>query len=68
MAKRDTIRYQLKGPGGEILHRGQTGRDLEERRREHIPEYGENTRIVKIGPKVSKETALEWERGGGKRL
>lgn len=68
MAKRDTTRYQLKGPGGKILKPGITGRTLEERRQEQVPKYGEDIKIVKIGPKVTKETALKWERNGGKRL
>lgn len=68
MAKRDTTRYQLKKQGGKIVHRGQTGRSLEERKEEHKEEYGKNTSIVKVGPKVTKKTALDWERKGGKRL
>ncbi len=68
MAKRDTTRYQHKEPGGNILHPGITQRTLEEREREHKRNYGENTYSVKIGPKVSKESALKWERDGGKRL
>lgn len=67
MEKRDTTRYQLKRSGGKILHRGQTGRTLEERHDELKEQYGEDTSIVKIGPKVSKKTALQWERDGGKR-
>ena len=68
MAKRDTTRYQLKGTGGKILHRGQTGRTLGERHGEHKEKYGEDIHIVKVGPKVSKKTALKWERDGGKRI
>ena len=68
MAKRDTIRYQVKKPGGEIAHRGITQRPLEERFDEHKKEYGEDISIMKIGPKVTKETALDWERRGGKRV
>jgi len=68
MAKRDTIRYQLKKPGGEIAHRGITQRTLEERHSELKEEYGEDTSIVQVGPKVTKETALDWERSGGKRI
>lgn len=68
MAKRDTTRYQLKGPGGKILHRGQTGRSLGERHGEQKEKYGKGSRIVKIGPKVSRKTALKWERDGGTRV
>ena len=68
MAKRDTTRYQLKGPGGKIVKRGQTSRTLGERHGEQKEKYGEDTSIVKIGPKVSKKTALKWERDGGKRI
>lgn len=68
MATRDTTRYQLKGIGGKILHRGQTGRALGERHSEHKEQYGEDTRIAKVDPKVPKKTALRWERDGGKRI
>lgn len=66
MARR-TIRYQLKWPGGRIAHRGVTDRALEERWREHQARYPD-TYIVPIGPKVSRESALRWERDGGKRI
>ncbi len=68
MAKRVATRYQVKEPGGKIVHRGQTSRTLGERHGEHKKEYGKDASIVKIGPKVSKETALKWERDGGKRI
>ncbi len=66
--KRNTTRYQLKKPGGEIVHRGITDRTLEDRHREHQRDYGNNTRIAKVGPKVSRDSGLRWEREGGKRL
>jgi len=68
MAERDTIRYQLKKPGGRIIHPGITQRTLEERHSEHKRNFGKDTRIVKIGLKVTKKSALAWERAGGKRL
>ncbi len=68
MAKRGTTRYQLKKSGGKVVHRGQTGRTLGERHGEHKEQFGKDTSIVKVGPKVSKKTALKWERDGGKRI
>jgi hypothetical protein len=66
MARR-TTRYQLKWPGGRIAHRGITDRTLEERWGEHQASFP-GTYIVPIGPKVSRESALRWERKGGKRI
>jgi hypothetical protein len=66
--ERDTTRYQFKKPGGKIVHRGITDRTLEDRQREHQRDYGNNIRIVKIGPKVCRDSGLRWEREGGKRL
>jgi hypothetical protein len=65
---RNTTRYQAKQPGGKIVHRGITSRPLEERHREHKRNYGEDVRIVKMGPKVCRCSGLRWEREGGKRL
>ena len=65
---RNTTRYQLKRSGGEIVRRGITDRTLEDRHREHQRVYGNNIRIVKIGPKVCRDSGLRWEREGGKRL
>ncbi len=64
---RRTTRYQLKWPGGRIAHRGITDRSVEERCREHQVNYP-GTYIVPVGPKVSRESALRWEREGGKRV
>jgi len=66
MAERTTIRYHVK-KGGKIVHRGQTSRSLDERGEEHKGNYGKKVHIVKIGPKVTKKSALKWERDGGKR-
>lgn len=67
MTRRNSARYQLKWPGGKIAHRGISGRPLEERWREHQIEYL-GTYIVQISPRVTLESALRWEREGGKRL
>ena len=62
---RDTYRYHLK-VGNEILHRGVTN-DLQRRESEHQEEHP-GSRIVQIGPVVTRETGLEWERNGGKKI
>ncbi|WP_367391882.1 hypothetical protein [Lewinella sp. LCG006] len=66
MANRNTNRYHIKC-GNKILHRGITN-DLERRHKEHRQRYGGDVIIVKIGPKVSRESALRWEREGGRRV
>ena len=65
MAKRDTSRYQFRR-GRKIVHRGVTN-NLKRREQEHRRKYG-GGRISKIGPKVSRASALRWERAGGKRI
>ena len=67
MSDRDTLRYHLKKPGGQIVHRRITSRSIEERYYEHQRNYGD-VYIVKVGVKVSRESALRWEREGGKRV
>lgn len=65
MAKeRDTTKYHLK-IGGKIVHRGITGRPLEERGREHEKDFP-RSRIVQVGRRTTWERAKEWERKGGK--
>ena len=64
-AKRDTYRYHFI-KDGKVVHRGITD-DLQRREREHQAKYGGGW-IKQIGPKVSNDSALEWERGGGKRI
>jgi len=64
-AKRDTYRYHFI-KDGKIVHRGITD-DLDRREQEHQQQYRRGW-IKKIGPIVTRETALEWERKGGKRL
>lgn len=66
MAIRDTYRYHIKR-GNKILHRGITD-NLNRRHGEHKTRYGNDVKIVKIGHKVSRESALKWERDGGKKI
>lgn len=67
MTRHNTARYHLKWSGGKIAHRGITDRPLEQRWREHQDEYP-GTYIVQIGPRLTRDSALKWERDGGKRL
>ena len=46
------------------VHGGITERPLEERTKEHQKKWP-NCRVVKAGPKVSEETAREWEEEHG---
>lgn len=64
MAERDTYKYQLK-QGNTIVHRGITN-DLGRRESEHQAEFPDST-INQIGNRTTREAALAWERGGGKR-
>ena len=64
--ERDTNRYHVKR-GNKILHRGITN-DLCRRYGEHRRRYGQDVCIVKVGPAVTRESALRWEREGGKRI
>ncbi len=66
MSNRDTYRYHIKR-GNEILHRGITN-DLDRRHAEHKQTYDSEVRIVKVGPIVSRDSALRWEREGGRRI
>ena len=61
---RDTFRYQFKD-GNKILHRGITN-DLDRRETEHQQEWPEG-HIEQIGPTVTRDGGLKWERDGGKR-
>ena len=51
---------------GKVVHRGITN-DLERRQIEHRLRWA-GGRIKQIGPAVTHETALAWERAGGLRL
>lgn len=70
---RDTQKYLFK-VGNKVVHRGQTKRPLEERESEHqnsdnVTETDDGKtydwskgHIVKEGNKVTKKSALKWER------
>jgi len=64
MPGRDTIKYHLT-KDRKVVHRGITN-DLERREREHQEEFP-GSKIKQIGNKVPRESALKWEREGGKR-
>lgn len=66
MIDRDTYRYHIKR-GNKILHRGITN-NIDRRHGEHKVNYGNDVKIVRIGPCVSRESGLRWEREGGKRI
>lgn len=59
MADRDTTRYVLY-QGNKLQYVGITN-DLDRRTREHEAEGMEFTRVKKVGPRVSRQTANEWE-------
>ena len=61
---RNTYRYHFK-VGNEIVHRGITN-NLERRETEHQEKWPRG-HIVQIGPAVTRDSALRWEREGGKR-
>lgn len=65
MSNRDTYRYHFI-KDRKVAHRGITN-DLERREAEHQNRYG-NGSIRQVGPRVSRDSALKWERDGGKRL
>ena len=64
MAERDTYKYQLK-KGGKIVHRGITN-DLNRREAEHQKQFP-GTKLEQKGGRVTRESALKWERQEGKR-
>ena len=64
-SRRDTYRYHFK-VGNRIVHRGIT-RNLEQREEQHQRRWG-GGRIVKIGRMVTWDTALAWERAGGRQI
>ena len=57
--KRDTVRYHFK-KGNKIVHTGITN-DPERREAEHQEKVA-GGRLVKQGPKVTRESAERWER------
>ena len=64
MAERDTYKYHLK-KGGKIVHRGITN-DLNRREAEH-QEHFPGTTLHQVERRVTRESALKWERRGGTR-
>ena len=65
MSTRDTQRYHYV-QDRKVVHRGITN-DPERREQEHRQNYGDGW-LKPIGPKVTRDSALKWERDGGKRL
>lgn len=59
--KRDTIRYTMRD-GNKIVKFGVTDR-LEQRERENQAELGSDLKLRKEGPKVTRDSALDWESG-----
>ena len=51
---------------GKVVHRGVT-KDLEKREQDHKQKWP-GGHIQQIGPSVTKDTSLKWEREGGKRI
>ena len=62
---RDTQRYHFM-KGRRIAHKGITI-DPDRRESEHKAKYS-GGRLKKIGPKVTRKSALRWERDGGRPL
>lgn len=63
---RDTYRYHITR-GNKILHRGITD-DLDRRYGEHKRRYGHDVKIRQVGCRVTRDSALRWEREGGRRI
>jgi predicted GIY-YIG superfamily endonuclease len=59
--KRTTARYELLDQR-EIVYVGITERLLQERAGEHQRDGKDFTRIRQVGPRVTKESALQWEQ------
>jgi len=64
MAEKDTYKYQLK-EGRKAVYRGVTY-DLARRGVEHRKDFP-NATIKPVGRRTTRESALKWERNGGKR-
>lgn len=56
---RNTTRYNV-WRNRNIVHTGITD-DPERRQQEHRREFGENANLRPVGPKVTRESALNWE-------
>jgi len=59
MADRDTARYELY-QGNKLVYVGITN-NLDRRTKEHEAEGMNFTRVEKVGPVVTRETANQWE-------
>ena len=64
MADRDTYKYHLK-TGNKTVHRGITD-NLTRREAEHQQTWPDS-HIKAVGRRTTRESALKWEREGGKR-
>ena len=64
MATRDTYKYHLM-QGHKVVHRGITY-DLNRREAEHQKDHPGST-IKQVGRRTDRDSALAWERRGGKR-
>ena len=60
MAKTDTFRYFLLDRRGRVVYRGVTN-DLRRREREHQARFPGAT-IHQVGRKITRPSALKWER------
>lgn len=58
---RDTQRYHITGRYGKILHTGITN-NADRRLQEHQRDLGQNVNMRKVGPKVTRASALKWEQ------
>lgn len=58
---RDTQRYHITGSRGKILHTGITN-DADRRLQEHRRDLDQSVKMRKVGPKVTRPSAIEWER------
>ena len=61
---RDTYKYHLK-IGNKVVYRGITN-DLRRREAEHQERF-HGSRLEQVGRKTTRDSALKWERDGGKR-
>ncbi len=58
---RNTQRYHITDKHGNILHRGITN-DADRRLQEHQRAFGQTVNMQKVGPKVTRRSAIAWER------
>ena len=62
--QRDTYKYHLK-QGKKVIYIGVTN-NLERREAEHKERFPDS-HIEQVGRRTSRDSALKWEREGGKR-